>query len=121
MNQATLYGMRVYESPLAVKPAKQAKPYARRRAKSASHCRRMNKKWLKRYGSVSEPCMFMTNGSLIVHPTLMGTIRSIGKGGVNAMIDEEVSQLRKMGAMASRSSDTLPRSNARHTEGQRHA
>lgn len=70
----------------------QARVYPKRKAKNASHLRRMNKKWTRRYGFVLKPAAFMMDTScltlgfgnvgrpgrqiLFVHPDLMAVARS---------------------------------------------
>jgi hypothetical protein len=47
------------------------KTYPKRRAKNASHLRRMNNKWLRRYGMRGVPQAYMLGGeTLVVHPML---------------------------------------------------
>jgi hypothetical protein len=61
----------------------QTKVYPKRKARTPAHLKRMNKKWLKRYGSTATPAAFLMNCSalghpgkqiLFVHPTLMALI-----------------------------------------------
>jgi hypothetical protein len=70
---------------------RQRRPYPKRRAKSAIHHRRMQKKWLKRYGTYIKPAMYwvqhpMAPGGklLVVHPALLPELRASCK---NAGID----------------------------------
>ena len=66
----------------------QARVYAKRRAKNASHLRRMNNKWKRRYGFVGKPAAYLMDTSkfdsvwgwpgkriLFVHPDLMAVAR----------------------------------------------
>lgn len=60
----------------------QRRVYPKRRAKSPIHHRRMQKKWLKRYGTYSKPAMYWVNHPmapggkmLIVHPMLLPELR----------------------------------------------
>lgn len=88
---APAYGIpEIRESDMALQRS-QAKTYPKRRAKSASHLRRMNKKWLKRYGYKYAPGAFLMDTSalslgfgdgapygrqiLFVHPSLMKEVR----------------------------------------------
>jgi hypothetical protein len=79
----TLFGMRVITSLAAVTPGGRIKVYPKRRAKSSSHWRRMDKKWRKRYGfKPDQPAMFKMAGgivgpeTLVVHPALMPKLRA---------------------------------------------
>ncbi len=71
--------LKIEESTLATKDGGPARTYPKRKAKSVSHWRRMNKKWLKRYGIKRVPCMYKLDTSymtgkpgitLLVHPTI---------------------------------------------------
>lgn len=73
-----LNGMRVHVSVVAC-TYRQARVYARRRAKSKAHRARMNKKWLKRYGQKIIPQVFQVGNDLFVHPLLMPEIRALTK------------------------------------------
>lgn len=60
----------------------QRRSYPRRRAKSPSHHRRMQKKWLKRYGTFIKPVMYWVQHPaapggklLLVHPMLVAELR----------------------------------------------
>lgn len=69
----------------------QARVYPKRKAKNASHLRRMNNKWRRRYGFVLKPAAYMMDASylladlenagrprrqiLIIHPHLMAIAR----------------------------------------------
>lgn len=54
--------------------------YAKRRARSPRHCKRVNKKWLKRYGLRAEPTAYTMEvlGAcvLVVHPLLAPQYRA---------------------------------------------
>jgi hypothetical protein len=71
-------GMPLIESVHALEETKERiKPYARRKAKTEAHWRRMDKKWRKRYGFVMKPAIFILGGNTIVaHPTLAAKIRA---------------------------------------------
>lgn len=60
----------------------QRRVYPKRRAKSAIHHRRMQKKWLKRYGTYIKPAMYWVQHPaapggklLVVHPALLPELR----------------------------------------------
>jgi len=53
-----------------------ARTYPKRRAKNASHLRRMNNKWLRRYGMTMRPAAYMMGDTLIVHPILAPEYRA---------------------------------------------
>ena len=57
-------GMKVYESEFAM-TAEQIKKHRKKR---------INKKWLKRYGTKQVPCMYMVAGDLIAHPDVMDRV-----------------------------------------------
>jgi hypothetical protein len=70
----------------------QAKVYPKRKAKNEAHRRRMNHKWLRRYGYTYTPAMYQMDlaatglGSgkvVIVHPALMPRLRSALNGTLN--------------------------------------
>lgn len=55
----------------------QARVYPKRKAKNASHQRRMNNKWLRRYGKIGKPAAFQMCSALtgdepivVMHPSL---------------------------------------------------
>lgn len=85
----------IRESPFAVQ-RRQARVYARRRAKSDAHHRRMNKKWLKRYGEVEKPAAFVMDTSLIsgrgkimfVHPEVMKLVRQHFKTAIDRQFND---------------------------------
>jgi hypothetical protein len=63
----------------------QAKVYPRHKSKNASHHKRMNAKWLRRYGVVGRPASFLVElpasplGAeklLVVHPTIWVTFQA---------------------------------------------
>lgn len=41
----------------------------------ASYHRRVQKKWLKRFGTIRKPCVFMMRHCIVVHPDLMPGLR----------------------------------------------
>ena len=74
----TLFGLPVIQSFAAIGPSRRARRYPKRKARTAAHWRRMDKKWLKRYGyTPGEPQMYKLRSpldgreTLIVHPALM--------------------------------------------------
>ena len=85
----------IRESPFAVQ-RRQARVYARHRAKSAAHHRRMNKKWLKRYGEIETPAAFVMDTDLLggrrkimfVHPVLMDKVRSHFKESIDRQFND---------------------------------
>lgn len=68
-------GVKIAQSANAVEKL-QAKVYPKRKAKNASHLRRMNNKWRKRYGFTYKPTIFQMGDMFIVHPALMPTLRA---------------------------------------------
>jgi hypothetical protein len=69
-------GLKVVVSEHAVKDGGRVKTYPRRKAKSAAHWRRMDKKWRKRYGFRREPCMYRMGNTVIAHPSLYAQLRA---------------------------------------------
>lgn len=63
-----IFGTRVIQSELATRDGGQAKKFPKRKAKTEAHHRRMNKKWLKRYGTIREPAMYWLDPSLLGDP-----------------------------------------------------
>lgn len=72
--QAKVPRLHLVEDASAVLPGPPVRTYAKCRAKSESHWRRMNKKWLKRYGITWLPTAYQMDLGhqiwIIVHPTL---------------------------------------------------
>lgn len=76
-------GIRIRSSLLAVN-TEQAKRHRKRRSQSASYHRRVQKKWLKRFGTKQVPCAYVIdNGflggvgqTLIAHPSIVERLRS---------------------------------------------
>jgi hypothetical protein len=73
----------IRESPLATQ-RHQARVFPKRKAKNAAHHRRMNNKWIRRYGFTQTPCAYLVDASswlggrgqiLVAHPALIETIR----------------------------------------------
>jgi hypothetical protein len=78
-------GMRFIESPAAC-TYERVRTYPKRRAKNASHLRRMNNKWLRRYGMRAVPQAYMLGeDTLVVHPALANEYRM----AVNQMLDNQ--------------------------------
>lgn len=85
------------ESELAVQLS-QRRIYARRRARSVAHWRRMNKKWLKRFGQTATPAAFKIDTGaafggpskkiLFVHPAMMKVIRRHFKESMDRQFDD---------------------------------
>lgn len=83
-----LAGIRVIESVSAVTTA-QTRRYPKRKAKTLAHGRRMNKKWLKRYGLTHTPAMFrirqpsllspLGEEVIVAHPAMMAQLREVSK------------------------------------------
>ena len=46
------------------------KKYSKRKAKSESHWKRMDKKWLKRHGHKQTPRIFLRGNAVYCHPAL---------------------------------------------------
>lgn len=81
---------KIVQSPAAVKQGARVRTYAKRRAKSPAHWRRIDKKWLKRFGYRSEPAAYqMPDGRgnilLVVHPTLYPQYAKALQAGLTSM------------------------------------
>ncbi len=71
-----LNGLRVFESPYALETTDEpVKVHVRGRSQSKTYHRRIQKKWIKRWGYVKKPCIFKTATGLFVHPSLMAEVR----------------------------------------------
>jgi hypothetical protein len=72
--------LRLIEDPIAALPGPPARTYARRRAHSRSHWRRINKKWLKRWGITWIPTAYQMDLGheiwIVVHPALAPDYRA---------------------------------------------
>jgi hypothetical protein len=79
--------IRIIESEFATREGGRVKTYPKRKAKSESHWRRMDKKWRKRYGFARVPCMYRMKTPLwafgadageylVVHPSLVAQLRA---------------------------------------------
>lgn len=72
--------LRLIEDSIACVPGPAVRTYAKRKARSDRHWRRMNKKWLKRYGITWLPTAWqMDLGSeivIVVHPALAPEYRA---------------------------------------------
>lgn len=72
------FGVRILYSDSATSRGR-TRTYAKRRAKSARHWRRMDKKYLKRYGYNMVPDAYQLGDTLIVHPALKAQIEATFK------------------------------------------
>lgn len=63
----------------------QAKIYPKHKSKNASHHKRINAKWRRRYGVVGRPASYIVNlpaspwgaeRMLVVHPTIWATVKA---------------------------------------------
>ena len=72
--------LRLIEDPIAALPGPPVRAYPKRRARSDRHWRRMNKKWLKRYGITWLPTAWQMDLGhevlIIVHPALAPEYRA---------------------------------------------
>jgi hypothetical protein len=72
--------VRIYESSAAVEQGPRVRTYARRRARTEAHWRRMDKKWLKRYGYRMLPTAYRVDlpheTMVVVHPLLVREFRA---------------------------------------------
>lgn len=77
-----LLGIPMYESPLATE-SKPVRAHKKRRNQTEAYHKRVQKKWIKRFGRKNVPCVFIIDNSvlggigkrLIVHPALMPALR----------------------------------------------
>jgi hypothetical protein len=76
--------MRIVENALAVK-AVPVRKHQRRRGQTGAYHRRVQKKWMKRFGTKQVPCAYMVDNSylggvgqtMIAHPSLVAKLRSM--------------------------------------------
>jgi hypothetical protein len=72
--------LRLIEDPIAALPGPPVRTYPKRKARSDRHWRRMNKKWLKRYGITWVPTAYQMDLGweilIIVHPALAPEYRA---------------------------------------------
>ena len=72
--------LRLVENSGAMLPGPPARTYARRRARSRHHWKRINKKWLKRYGITWIPTAYQMDLGheiwIVVHPALAPEYRA---------------------------------------------
>jgi hypothetical protein len=74
--------LKIVESTAACRYVRQ-RTYAKRRSKSPAHWRRMDKKYLKRYGMIPE-CYQMFD-TWVVHPMLAADLRNTLKTAVGSL------------------------------------
>lgn len=78
-------GMRIVESMLALEKTKRpVREHKRRRWMSERYHARIQKKWLKRFGTVMKPCMYVLSPRavgmpgadyIVCHPALLAPLR----------------------------------------------
>lgn len=69
-------GMHVFQTPMATEPTdRPVRPHKKTRSMSEAYHRRIQKKWVKRFGYEREPCIFQTPHGVFVHPALMPQLR----------------------------------------------
>ncbi len=69
-------GVRVYSSEFAVVSAPKRK-HKKSASMSETYHRRVQKKWLKRFGTEDAPGAFqLSDGSFVMHPTLVDRLRA---------------------------------------------
>ena len=71
-----IFGIEVYESKFAMMP-EQIKKHRKKR---------INKKWLKRYGTKQVPGMFMIAGKMCAHPDILKEFKRRGEKYANISI-----------------------------------
>lgn len=77
----SLFSIDIRQSLLAVKTAP-ARIHKKRRNQSTAYHARVQKKWTKRFGTTSTPCMFKMRDpwtgreTFVVHPSLMPALRA---------------------------------------------
>lgn len=64
-----------------------AKIYPKRRSKNDSHFRRMNKKWLKRYGYKNVPTAYEIGDMIVAHPEIVRQIKERFKKTVDTQFE----------------------------------
>lgn len=70
-----------------------AKIYPKRRSKNDSHFRRMDKKWLKRYGYKNVPTSYQMGNTIVAHPEIVRQIRERFKKTVDNQFENLLNNL----------------------------
>ena len=65
--QESINAVRITDVPVRV--------HKKTRSVSSNYHKRIQKKWIKRFGYIHEPCMYKTPYFFIVHPQLMPELR----------------------------------------------
>lgn len=72
---SSLFGVDIHASPYAVTRV-QRRTHRWRRNQSEAYHRRINKKWLKRFGRIERPAIFkLGNGTITAHPSIVDRLR----------------------------------------------
>lgn len=70
-------GVRVFQTPMATELTdKPVRVHRQTRAMSDTYHRRVQKKWIKRFGYERKPSIYKTPHGLFVHPALMPQLRA---------------------------------------------
>lgn len=81
INNISRMGVRIYEDFNCVEDTgKPVRKHAARKGMKESYHKRVQKKWLKRWGTIKRPCMFKTNYGYICHPALAAELRKMLAG-----------------------------------------
>ena len=70
------FGARVFESPDVVMPGPRRKHKKKRWDRRGVYHARIQKKWLKRYGTAMIPGILMTSAGYHIHPEIMAELRA---------------------------------------------
>jgi len=77
MESTLINGVRVFVSPNALKTTRRPRRVHHKTVSmSDNYHARIQKKWIKRFGFESEPCMYQTPAGLFVHPDLIPQLRA---------------------------------------------
>ncbi len=65
------FGLKVIQTPLALETTEEpVRVHIQSLGMSDSYHRRIQKKWIKRWGYVQKPCMFKTPNGIVCHPAI---------------------------------------------------
>lgn len=72
----SLYGKRIIESEFALKETDVPMKSHKKKNQNPGYHKRIAKKWLKKFGTKKEPCIFDTPQGFIVHPSVMNNLKN---------------------------------------------
>jgi hypothetical protein len=74
-----LFGMRIVPNELCVS-MRPVKVHKKRRNQRDAYHRRVQKKWVKRFGQESSPCAYkLADGTIVAHPSIVAKLRAAAR------------------------------------------